>query len=115
MNELEQVRARLTPQELALLETPEVRQLPPAEQLAYLRSNRRVGFLATAFAGGVRLLLLAGGTIAMIAYALAALFGDRPFGWLELTAAIGGTGILTWTAWMTAALARRLRTLRAPL
>lgn len=115
MNELEQVRARLTPQECALLETPEVRRLPPGEQLAYLRTNRRIGFLTTAFAGGVRVVLLAGGALAMIAHALAARFGDRPFGGLELAAAIGGTGLLTWTAWMTPALARRLKALRAPL
>ena len=115
MNEIEHVRAHLRPQELTLLETPEVKRLSPAEQLAYLRSNRRVGFFVTAFAAGVRLLLLGGGAIAMIAYALGQLFGGRPFGWLEIAAAIAGNALLAWTAWMSAALVRRLKELREPL
>jgi hypothetical protein len=115
VNELEAVRARLRPQELALLETPEVQRLSPAEQVAYLRSNRRVGAGVTAFAGGVRLLLLGGGAIAMIVYALGELLGGRVFGWLEITAAIAGNGLLAWTVWMAIALTRRLKELREPL
>jgi hypothetical protein len=94
----------LLDQERDLLAREDVKALPPAKQLAYLATNRRVGLWVTAFAGGVRVLLLGGGAVALL------MMGEG-----ELGATLGGSGLLIVTLWLTRALVRRLQALRRSL
>jgi hypothetical protein len=102
-------RGLLLPREDSLLARPEVVVLTPEQQLTYLAHNRRVGFWVTAFAGGVRVMLLGGGVLA----ALYTAFFDRYADVLPF-AAFGAVLALP-TAWFVVLLFRRLRELKRPL
>lgn len=105
----------LTPDERALLQRPEIRALAPAEQLAWLRRNRKVGLFVTGFAGGVRVLLLFGGAAAATGLGIAGLTQpDARDGsaWLLLT-----FGVALWplAIWLGTKLVRRVSELRRPI
>ncbi len=105
----------LSPDERALLQRPDVQALAPAERLAYLRQNRRVGAFVVAFAGGVRVLLLGGGAVASTALGIEALAEPETrdgSAWLLL-----GIGLVLWplALWLGARLRRRFAELRAPI
>ena len=65
------VASQLTENERACLErpSPELRQLTPKAQWAWIASNRKVGYWVTLLAGGVRLVALAGGSFAGMSFA----------------------------------------------
>ncbi len=102
-------RGAVTPQEEALLRSPEVLALSPRAQLDYLVSNRRVGRGVTLFAGGLRLMFLTG---ALAAHVVMVLAGSTPFAWWALLVWLGLAGLL---AWWVPAFVRRVRELSRPL
>ena len=99
----------LLPEERDLLLSAELAAMTPAEQWDYLATNRRVGYWIAAVVGTLRLLLLAGGAVAAIAFSSDQLAqsADAVLWLLLLVAGIA----LLWAARTTLALRRRLRDL----
>lgn len=92
----------------ALLRTAAAQGLDAQAQLRWLAQNRRVGLVVTSIAGGLRLVLLVGAAIAILALGTR---GDVPIGVpigiaLALAAVVG---------WLAPKLARRVRELGRPL
>jgi hypothetical protein len=79
----------------AMLLAPDARELPAQAQLKYLADNRRVGRFVTGLAGGVRLLLLAGGAFALVATMLD---GETPLTWWSVAIALVLFGAAAWFA-----------------
>ena len=71
----------------------EVRALAPEAQLAYLKQNRSVGRFVVLFAGGVRVLVIAGGLLSIL---LLTALGELPFGWWQPPVCVVITAFLTW-------------------
>jgi len=99
--------------EREMLLSPDARQLSPKGQWEWLASNRKVGWWVTALAGGVRVVVLAGGGLAMALFAAGQL-GDGA-GWPELAMLALGLALVGLTIRMTLAWLRRLSDLRRPL
>ncbi|UJR82082.1 hypothetical protein [Sandaracinus amylolyticus] len=95
---------KLTPDELRMLEhDPVLRALDPAAQRDFIVSNRKVGRAVTAFALGVRVVLLWGAGISALALARDALLVGL------------GVIVLAIAVWATLGLRRRWRELSAPV
>jgi hypothetical protein len=106
----------ILPAERLGLERPDVVTLSSTEQLEWLRTNRKVGLWVTAFAGGVRLLLLAGGAVACLGFALGELLDEGVMNPLRLTLfSVFGFALTGVSIWLGRGLRRRLRELRRPL
>lgn len=111
MTLLEILRSRgclLAGEDQALL-SPDVRDLAPEAQLKFLRDNRAVGRFVTGFAGGIRLLLLGGGALGLVATMIS---GETPLAWWSVAIAIGLVGTVVW---LTPAFFVRMRELGRPL
>jgi len=106
----------LGPDELALLDRPEVRALPHAVQWEHLRTNRRVGYFVTLFAGGLRLLLLLGGAAAALGFGLRDLGQPGgPLSWEPYLILGLGLGLVGLGVWLGRSFLRRLAQLRRRL
>lgn len=86
-------RGALIDREEEVLSQPDVVALAPEQQLAFLATNRRVGFYVTAIAGGLRVLLVAGGALAHVGLTLS---GRVPFGWWSPIIWVALTILLAW-------------------
>lgn len=86
-------RGALIDQEARAFDDPAVAALPPREQLAFLASNRRVGFYVTAIAGGVRVFFVVAGALAYVA---ATVDGSIPFGWWSPLVGLVLIALLAW-------------------
>jgi hypothetical protein len=102
-------RGALIDQEEQIFADPAVAVLSPEEQLAFLASNRRVGFYVTAFAGGVRVLLVLAGAFAYVA---ATIDGAIPFGWWS---PLIGIALVILVGWLVPAFVRALAARRRAL
>ena len=112
--ELARLREHLLPAELAMLDRPEVQAMTPGERVAFFRANRRAGVVVTLFAGGVRLLLLGLGAIAMVAFGIDQA-REGGVSWASFALVSGGVALFGWTLWMTRAMWLNVRAMRRPL
>lgn len=71
----------------------EVRALTPEAQLAYLKQNRSVGRFVVLFAGGVRVLVIAGGLFSILVLTAT---GRMPLGWWQPPVCVAIAAFLTW-------------------
>jgi hypothetical protein len=109
-------RELLGPEELALLDHPDVRALPHAAQWEFLRTNRRVGYLVTLVAGGVRQLFLVGGGAAALGFGLRGLGrAGRREGWEPYLLVGVGLVLLGPGLWLGRSFLRRVARLRKRL
>lgn len=100
------LRERLLPSERGLLEVPEVAALSEAEQLAYVRTNRRVGFWLTLVAGAVVHFMLGGAALALLM-----IWRERDDWLLEFL----GSPLLIFVLWNAWRWLKRLKELRTPV
>jgi len=103
-------RQLITPAEEALLQSPAVCVLAPRAQLDYLRANRRAGYFMTLLAGGLRLVLLSGGLLALAGFIVSGRF-PLPW-WMAIVVCVANVAIFVWLARPFLA---RLKELKAPL
>lgn len=89
-------RGELLPGEEALFEQADVAALPPREQLEHLRANRGVGLFVVALAGGVRLLVLAGGLVAIVGLSIGGEIEGRAM-WATVPIALALAAFLAWS------------------
>ena len=107
--------SRLSADERALLERADVKALAPEARRAYLRQNRRVGAFVVAFAGGIRVLVLAGGATAATILGIVDIARPETRDATAIALVVIGLALWPVTLWLGARLLRKFAELRAPI